>query len=70
MAKLAVTRIHSTDDDCAHILPNGSHDPCQTMCMVVDVMEATYTPTNDKVTCHACQHELDVLKNGLVLKNV
>lgn len=70
MAKKKLTRIHERTEDIVHILPNGSHDPCTTLCGYVDVMEHEYTPTNKKVTCHVCQSEFDALKNGLVLVNI
>lgn len=68
--KLALTRVHASNDDKIHIKPNGSHDPACTLCYDVDIMDAIYTPTNKKVTCLPCQAEFDLLKNGLKIVNI
>lgn len=54
-----------------HLEPNGSHDPASTLCYCVeDSSLMPFEPTNEKVTCNMCQHEFEVLRDGLKIVNV
>jgi len=65
--KATVNKVKWSGDGLVHLSPNSFYDPCETMCGNVDNVGTEYTSASGPVTCESCKHDLNVLKNGIVI---